>query len=291
MPIYSKDNRWTGDNGPAPAILAIGDSWFWYPDNNILQSLLVHPKFNGVYSGIQLLGLNGAHMADYVGKGQYAADFATELKQSWAANYSAFFISGGGNDAVSSPDAVTGPNHLGLKADCTGITVPQDCFDSERLSDLLKIISGALGTMIHDILWVVQQDFASGERINDVDIFVHGYDYPVPDGRGYGRGALELAGPWLANHMNDAFVLNDLAFRSAICALLIDNLNTTLATFDGQGEGRVHYIDSRNTLSAVLAGNRYQQDWANELHPTRSGFDKIVDQKWISALSKCGYAK
>ena len=290
MPVYTPNQPWGGGDQPAPAILAIGDSWFWYPHNNLLDAILAHRKFNRAYAGIQLFGYNGAHVADYVGKGRYAKDFAAELASTWAPYYSAFFISGGGNDAVCYPDPDTGPEHLGLKDDCRGIADPLDCFDAARLDELLKIISGSMGTLVHDILWAVERDFASGKRTNDVDVFLHGYDRPVADGRGAGIGPFELAGPWLAKWMNAANVNGDLAYRTAIAAALIDHLNETLAAFDGQGSGRVHFIDCRRALSPELAGNRYQRDWANELHPTPAGFDRVVDRKWIPVLRQYKYA-
>jgi hypothetical protein len=288
MPIYTPTNPWQSGQ-PAPSILAIGDSWFWYPNSNMLEAVLAHPKFNPAYAGIQRFGYNGAHIADYVGKGLYAKDFAAELASTWAPAYSAFFISGGGNDAVCYPDREAGPEHLGLRDDCSGIADPLDCFDAGRLDDLLKVISGAMGTLIHDILWAVQRDFQSGKRLNDVDIFLHGYDHPVPDGRGFGGGELELAGPWLAKWMNAAKVEDELAYRTALCVALIDRLNETLASFDGQGNDRVHFIDARGALSTQLVGDQYRRDWANELHPTPDGFAKVADRKWIPVLKRYKY--
>jgi hypothetical protein len=40
----------------------------------------------------------------------------------------------------------------------------------------------------------------------------------------------------------------------------------------------VHYLDLRGTLSNELAGRRYQQAWANELHPTGPGFQAVADR-------------
>jgi len=289
MPIYTK-NTPRQDGQPFPSILAIGDSWFWYPANNILEALIRHPRLGDPYRAVQLFGYNGAHVADYVGKGQYADDFRAQLGQVNLQYYSAFLISGGGNDAVSFPDADKGPYHFGLKDDCSEITDPVACFDADRLDQLLGIVSGSIGTLIHDILWAVQRDFRSGKRTNDVNIFLHGYDYAVPDGRGANLGPLELAGPWLAKWMDPAKVDATLSFRKLVCDHLIKSLRDTLAAYDGAGDGRVHFVDSPGTLIATFAQNRYQADWANELHPSPSGFNKIVDRKWIPALKACNYA-
>jgi hypothetical protein len=77
MPVYSK-GRPRKDGEPTPAMLAIGDSWFWYLANNLMDGLVRHPKLRPGYAAVQLFGYNGAHVADYVGKGKYARDFEVE---------------------------------------------------------------------------------------------------------------------------------------------------------------------------------------------------------------------
>jgi hypothetical protein len=42
MHIYLPKEDWIP--GEFAAMLAIGDSWFWYPKNNILQALVEHPR-------------------------------------------------------------------------------------------------------------------------------------------------------------------------------------------------------------------------------------------------------
>lgn len=42
MHIYLPKEDWIP--GEFASLLAIGDSWFWYPKNNILQALAEHPR-------------------------------------------------------------------------------------------------------------------------------------------------------------------------------------------------------------------------------------------------------
>jgi hypothetical protein len=42
MTVYQKGQQW--EPGEFPAILAVGDSWFWYPKNNLLEALSRHPR-------------------------------------------------------------------------------------------------------------------------------------------------------------------------------------------------------------------------------------------------------
>lgn len=41
MTLYDGYTNWNA--GEYPAVLAIGDSWFWYPKNNLLEALCRHP--------------------------------------------------------------------------------------------------------------------------------------------------------------------------------------------------------------------------------------------------------
>ena len=206
--------------------------------------------------------------------GKYAAAFQRELRPNNLQYYAAFLISGAGNDAVD--------YGLALKKNCRNRTAPEDCMDGERFDRFLKDVSRDMGSLIHDILWEVAKQNRS------VDIFINGYDYPVPDGRGFGPApGLTITGPWLKPAMDGARVAPDPQLRQAICRLLIDGLDRVFRLFDNSAN-RVHYISSRGTLSSDPAN--YQNDWANELHPTRAGFDRIVDRSWIPVLANTGYA-
>lgn len=274
MPVYAPGQTW--NPGEFASILAIGDSWFWYPQNNLLQALAEHPALKDPYRNIQLLGFNGAKISEYVDRnntrGKYARAFERELEPLHSQYYVAVMISGGGNDAVE--------YGLALRSDCGGLTCAEDCIDPDGVNDLLKDISGALGLLIHDVLWEFHRQRRS------VDIFIHGYDYPVPDGRGFDALVFEVAGPWLEPALNAANVADAPLLRYEVCKELIERLNETFKLFARPADG-VHYVDCRNVLRSDA---QYLDDWANELHPTFDGFDKIVDQRWIPLLKTLGYA-
>src|SRR3954467_4653302 len=109
MPIYGAGQIW--EPGYFASILAIGDSWFWYPQNNLLEALVAHPRLRDEYRNIQLLGFNGARLAEYV-NGASSAEFRRQLKRENSQYYRAVFISGAGNDAIQ--------YHLALAKNCTG---------------------------------------------------------------------------------------------------------------------------------------------------------------------------
>ena len=96
---------------PFAAILAIGDSWFWYPKNSLLASILALKQLHPDYKTAHILGKNGALLSDYR-TGKFAAMWRNELT---AQNFrfSLVLISGGGNDSV---DYAFGPMSV-----CMGI--------------------------------------------------------------------------------------------------------------------------------------------------------------------------
>lgn len=198
MPIYAPGQVW--NPGEFASILAIGDSWLWYPQNNLLQALAAHPQLKDPHRNIQLLGFNGARISEYVDRNnardKYARAFKRELGPKNSQYYVAVLISGGGNDAVD--------YGLALRSDCSDLARAEDCIDPDGIDQLLKDISGALGLLIHDMLWKFHK------RQRPVDIFLHVYDYPVPDRRGFDALVFKLTGPWLASAMDEAGVANEL---------------------------------------------------------------------------------
>lgn len=257
--------------GAFPSILAIGDSWFWYPlptGYNLLQTLSDR-VLKPVYSNILSLGYVGATLEEYV-EGRYAPDFRNELGPLNAPYYSAVFISGAGNDAVD--------YSLALEENCTGIGNPDDCFNDARFDELLKNLSKWLAILIHEIQWAFRD--RAPER--QPHVFVHCYDYAPPDGRGARFAGIPLPfGPWLKPAMDKAFVRDDPVFRQAVVKRLIDRIHDTFALHDdGQ---TVHLVDSRNCLNPA-------EDWDNELHPNTQGFRKLAEGPWRKALQVYGFA-
>jgi hypothetical protein len=251
--------------GQFPSILAIGDSWFWYPlptGQNLLEQLS-NLVLKDAYKNIFSLGQVGATLKSYV-DGKYAKRFNNELKPGNAIYYSAVFISGAGNDAVD--------YGLCLRNDCRGLSA-DDCIDPDKLDLLLRRLSGYLGQMIHDIRWAYQ-----GLSVPQPYIYMHCYDYAPPNGKGVGLGI----GPWLAPAMNACQVDDSMEVRQQIIVLMMQRLRDTFARFDSD-QNRVHLVDSLGTLDPA-------KDWDNELHPKTAGFRKLAEGPWARTLKKDGFA-
>ncbi len=259
--VYWDERRMSDDN-VFPSILAIGDSWFWYPfpGGSLINALgpMVAPKGHNVLT----LGNNGAEAFDYV-NGVYKRQVKTALKHHGTA-LSAVLVSGGGNDFA-------GFNDLRplLKLDCSNAQTPAECFepgDEEGTLDwLMKKTLESLGLLI----WRVFAEVPVSSPV-----FLHNYDYARPDGRGvFG------ASGWLKPALDDAKV--PLPLQEGCIQLIIDRFTSMLETV-ASGSNRVVLIDSRGTLADT--------DWANELHPKPKGFRKLARQKWLPKLREKGLA-
>lgn len=120
---------------------------------------------------------------------------------------------------------------------------------------------------------------ADKDGYSGMKIFTHGYDYPWPDGRGvvWIKG---LIGPWFdASFKAKNYPCtshSELLVRRGIVKSFIDGINVMLQSLskDPAYAGRVVHIDARNTLTDEISS--YADAWANELHPTNTGFQAIA---------------
>ncbi len=132
------DAGWMQNDHRSTSILAIGDSWFWYPfpGGSLLNQLgrVVAPQQHTILA----IGNNGAEAYDYV-HGKYKTLVRTAL-QHHGAGLSAVFLSGGGNDFA-------GFNDLRplLKDDCRKFKTAAGCYrpgvEERTLAWLMKKIA------------------------------------------------------------------------------------------------------------------------------------------------------
>ncbi len=246
------------DDHMTASIIACGDSWFWYPmpGGSLIEAIgkLVKPKGHNIL----VAGNNGAEAYDYV-KGKYKRQVKMMLRD-YGSTASAFLISGGGNDFAGFNDL-----RPMLRANCAQATTAQACFrdgaEEGTVGFLLDKMFEHYAMLVHRALAVMPPHGV---------IFVHCYDYAVPNGQGALGGT-----PWLKPALDDAKV--PAALRQDCIRLLIDGAHSVLAALANGAAGRVVVVDSRGTLSPA--------DWANELHPRPQGFAKIANQHWRPALA------
>jgi len=248
--------------GFATDILAVGDSWFWYPmpGGSLINFVgeLVGPKGHNIL----VSGNNGADVFDYV-EGKFKSQ-VSEMLRLYGSTASALLVSGGFNDfgAFSATEPL-------FKPDCSAETTAAGCFKPGNAPGTLTFMLDGLEQNYHKLtsrFLAVAPNFAS--------VVLHCYDYSIPDGRG-------LFGPpgWLKPNLDASKV--PLALQADCIKQMIDGLlQRQLAVAAAQP--RVKVIDSRGTL--------VHAEWANELHPTAEGFMKLAQQRWQPTLAALGLA-
>ena len=247
-----------------PSILAIGDSWFWYPfpGGSLINRLgqLVATKQHYILA----VGNNGAEAHDYV-FGKYK-DAVTTALNFHGDGLSAVFLSGGGNDFAGLNDLLPL-----LNLDCSAATSAGDCF---KPGDIEGTIGGLMKRVTEDYHLLIGQIMMKCPAA--IKIFVHNYDYPLPSG----IGVFGNPSDWLKPALDDAKV--PLPLQAACTKYIIDEFSKVLKGVKVLGGASVVFVDSRKTL--------LKSDWANEIHPKPAGFKKIADKKWLPKLKANGLA-
>jgi hypothetical protein len=247
-------------------IVAEGDSWFDYVpaylENPLRGDLLGHLHAMPHYR-VQRIAKAGDTLENLVYGTEYdesswspaPPQFEATLKLLGSTRPDVFLFSGGGND-LAGPELDGMLNHR-----ATGLP-PLRSADADAF--FAGFVKGAYRDMIVRV----------SETSPGTHIFLHGYDYAIPDGRAVIRivPGWSYIGPWL----RPAFVrkrILDIAVMRPIVNDLIRRLNDVLAELAAEFD-HVHHIDVRGTVGD---GN-----WANELHPTSKGFGlvaKLFDEK------------
>jgi len=249
--------------GSAGVLVAEGDSWFDYPLHDILSMLEDEHGYD-----VESV----AHKGDRVEEMAYADGQLTEFSRRIEKLLrngkvpKAILLSGGGNDIAGDEFGML-LNHAVSAIAVLNENIVTGVID-QRIRTAYNTILAAI-TKISQT-WIQRP----------LPILVHGYDFPVPDGRGFLGGWAFLPGPWLQPGFREKG-FGDVDKCKDLMKQLINRFNAMVADVCAQPQFKhVTYVDLRNTLST--AGN-YKQFWANELHPTEKGF-RLVTDRFVKAL-------
>lgn len=246
-------------------LVAEGDSWFDYPLHDVLRLLEDH-------HGYEIESV--AHKGDSVEEMAYADGqleaFTRRIEKLLRRGSvpRAVLLSGGGNDVAGEEFGML-LNHAASAVAGLNDSVVDGVIDQR--------VKAAYVTIISKVTRVCEQRIG-----RPLPVVIHGYDYPVPDGRGFLGGCWLLPGPWLEpGFRRKGFTLPRV--RARLARNLIDRFNVMLQDIAAHpGLAHVRYLDLRGTLSA---GRNYTDDWANELHPTAAGFEKVT-RKFATLLER-----
>lgn len=243
-------------------IVAEGDSWFDYPRNDILNILEDRYGFD-----VETCAHKGDNVEDMAYTDGQLENFTRRIEKILRRNSvppKAILLSGGGNDIAGAEFKML-LNHKDSPIGGLNSKVVDGIINERVMTSFITIIQGVTSVCINRI----------GKPI---PIIIHGYDYPVPDGRGFLGGFSILPGPWFEPgfRLKGFRLLQD---RIDHTKSLIDTFNEMLKNIPKiAGFEHVHLVDLRGTLSTVTEDDAYKGDWANELHPSQFGFEKITSR-------------
>lgn len=246
-------------------LIAEGDSWFDYPLRDVLRLL----EDDYLYD-VESVAHKGDCVEDMAhSEGQFV-EFTRRLEKLFRDGKvpRAILLSGGGNDIAGDEFALL-LNHAASTLPPLNEDIVRGMIDVRLKEAYISIISG---------LTTITKKFLG----RPIPIITHGYDRPVPDGRGFLGGWWKLPGPWLKPGF-ERKGHSDRGKNTVLIAQLIDRFNAMLGAVSALPEfAHVHYLDLRGTLKN---DGTYKKFWANELHPTATGFD-LVTKKFADAIAK-----
>lgn len=263
--VPTKAQALFGKTKSVGVLIAEGDSWFDYPMQDVLRLLEDDHLFD-----VESVAHKGDCVEDMAhSKGQFE-EFARRLEKLLrdAKVPRAILLSGGGNDIAGDEFAIL-LNHATSTLPPLNEDIVRGVVDVRLKEAYASILSG---------LTAIAKSYLG----RPIPIVTHGYDYPIPDGRGFLGGWWQLPGPWLKPGFQRKGH-DDLAKNTLVIVQLIDRFNAMLAAMSALPEfAHVHYLDLRGTLKHDAT---YKKHWANELHPNATGFD-LVTKKFADLLDK-----
>jgi lysophospholipase L1-like esterase len=255
-PIPPRIRRALGSRASAGLLIAEGDSWFDYPFNDVLRLLEDDHGYD-----VESIAHKGDCAEDMAYSGGQFEEFARLLEKLLRRGQvpDAILLSGGGNDIAGAEFAML-LNHAASGLPAINHDIVRGVIDVRLRNAYAFLISGLT-------------ELAKRFLERPIPILMHGYDYPIPDGRGFLGGFFVLPGPWLEPGFHKKGH-GDVTANAKVMRSLIDDFNGMLKGVSSVPQFQhVKYLDLRGTLAT---GSTYKKDWANELHPTPKGFATVT---------------
>ena len=227
-----------------PAAFSIGDSWFDYPIYDNVIDLIDDMDFFAIKRH-ELSGTLIHQVIAQISGPEALAPFGAHT----------LFVSGGGNDIV--------------EKSWISLLFLEDV--GQPVLELLNVPHwDAKIAFFQDTFGeLVQEHNAEGTAV-----VVHGYDWLIPTGDGVTFDDLWKGKPWVLPAMLDANIFNPVR-QNALGKKIVDDFNDRVIAplADGSrfadGRSRVTYADCRGAITPA-------SEWANELHPTPTGFEEVA---------------
>jgi lysophospholipase L1-like esterase len=242
----------------AGVLVAEGDSWFDYPFHDVLEELEDRHAYD-----VESVAHHGDPIEEMAYGGNQLEELTRRIEKVLRRGTvpKAILLSGGGND---------------IAGDEFGMLLNHANSAIAGLND--SIVDGVINQRVRTAYITILSaitEICKQKAGKVLPILVHGYDYPVPDGRGFLGGWGPLPGPWLEPGFREKGFA-DLPRRITIAHDLIQRFNVMIAGLPPlPAFAHVRFVDLRNTLRT---DNQYKKWWANELHPTDRGFQAVAER-------------
>lgn len=230
-----------------PVVVSEGDSWFSYEFfRNIIDIIEREATF------AHFRAEQSADTLARMTKAHNLEDILYSIKREKALF---LLFSGGGNDLQQSAP----------KLFQSGNTITE-CIVSAESDELFSAMDANYRALVDHI----------GPH---VPVVAHGYDYfkPRPEGVKFFDFPTPI-GPWVHPAMIAKEITNP-DLQMEITTTLINRFNIILAALQEEYPDWFIHIDLRNTLNP-------EQDWENEIHPTRQGFERVAREVLTAIHSK-----
>ena len=285
----------------AKILVAEGDSWFALSDKKLLK--IGGIRRTDVINELEKLGYDDiesvADISDTIESMAYSDDHFKKFKdelQELDDPPCAILLSGGGND-------ITGKALEMMLNDQRS-----DSYSSNPLNE--KVVNGVIdGHLQEAYLKLLKKiddlckDTFKNENQKKIPVLVHGYAYPIPDGRSFANkksegnllvGLFELLdpliekdipGPWLRSAFENRSY-SRLKETTCIMAKLVDLFNCMLKRLCNENFCKicVKHVDVRDCFKKNAQDNNkdymknYEKYWDDEFHPSEKGFKLIAEQ-------------
>ncbi|MET3181732.1 UNVERIFIED_ORG: hypothetical protein ABIC43_004907 [Variovorax guangxiensis] len=272
-PQYLLDPAKVEGQGPFTyRFLAEGDSWMdrSAPISGSLPQFLAQTMYK---QGCSVLIINISTAGDTLRRitDVMQGEFAWWLRQS---RYDGILFSAGGNDLI---DAARDPAPgQGILRDMAGLPLPADgykCVNPQALTTLIKqYLNPNFGTLYAAIRCDV--------RNASTPIFLNSYDTPTARN----APAFQGVGPWLFSAYSKNHI--DPTLWKSLTEGLFRDLQGVVDDWCN-GRTRVYAVPTSGILTAAPPGTSGSvADWANEIHPNKSGWKKQAAVWTTELLSK-----
>ena len=243
-------------------ILADGDSWFKYsPSMDVIDFVRQDGNPNPQILNLAVAG-DPTTATLGVSKRQ---DIINNLKDPENGNFDALLFSGGGDDVVGDQFCLWVTQNDG-----SGNGV-----NAQAFSDIMGVVETAYTDLFH----------VCGSIQPNCKIFFHSYDFTRPTRVGVCPDIITggyLVGPWLKPSLDYRGWTNFIS-ASGVVATVSKQFDTLMGNLEKQYSTQVVYVRTQGTLVPPNSTTDTTSDWANELHPTEPGFEKIA-QKFLASM-------